>query len=69
MTNRWAIVSKWLHRRARARALNDQLAAVDAPSRLDQLDRPGSAKDDGWTEEKLIRLFGMMIREDTPRAG
>jgi len=70
MTNRRKIVSKWIHRRARARALNDQLAALDAPSQLDQLDRPAPAEaDDGWTEQKLIRLFDMMVREDTSRAG
>ena len=69
MRKRWKIVSMWVHRRARARALNDQLAEVDVPSRLDQFDRPGRAEDDGWTEQKLIRLFGMMIREDSSRAG
>jgi hypothetical protein len=69
MRKRWKIVSKWLHHRARARALNDELAALDASSRLDQLDRPGVVADDGWTEQRLLRLLDMLIREDSAKAG
>jgi hypothetical protein len=69
MRKRWKIVSKWLHHRARARAVNDELAALDARSRLDQLDRPGAIADEGWTENKLLRLFDMAIRDESSKAG
>jgi hypothetical protein len=69
MRKRWRIVSKWLHRRARARRLNDELAALDTPSRLDRLDRPDRRVDDEWTEQKLVRLLHLMMREDSSKAG
>src|SRR5690349_9803576 len=70
MRKRWKIVSTWLHRRARARALNDELAALDAPSRLDRLDRSAPGHDDDeWTEQRLLRLLDMVRREDSPKAG
>jgi hypothetical protein len=69
MTKRWKIVSKWLHRRARVRLLNDTLAALDTPSRLDRMDRPAQHRDDEWTEQKLMRLLHMVMREDSKKAG
>jgi hypothetical protein len=69
MRKRWKVVSKWLRRRARARRVNDALAALDTPSRLDQLDRPGIPRGEEWTEQKLLRLLHLMMRDDSSQAG
>jgi len=67
MSKRWKVVSQWLHRRARARRVNDVLAAVDTPSRMNTFDRPELDCDDQWTEQELLRLLHLMMREDSSR--
>jgi hypothetical protein len=68
MRKRLKVVSKWLRRRARARRVNEALAALDGPSRLDQLDRPALPRDEEWTEQKLVRLLHLMMRDDSSQA-
>jgi len=64
MRKRWKVVSKWLHRRARARRVNETLAALDTPSRLDKLDRSTAGREDVATDQELLRLLPMMMHED-----
>jgi hypothetical protein len=68
MSKRWKVVTKWLRRRADARRVNDALAALDTPSRLDRLDRPDLPHHEEWTEQKLLRLLHLVMRDDSSQA-